>query len=257
MADMTQSHYFKSDQTLDHDIKTIEYTIAQHDFNFITDRGVFSRNKVDYGTNVMLKTVLEELKENCTDASGYSYKIQRDGSKENLPESVNGIETMKCLDLGCGYGVVSIVLNTFFPEHKWYAVDINPRAVALTKRNSKKHGLDITVVESDGIPGLATASNELDKISKSTSEAIESDNKRKFDLILLNPPIRTGKDSCYRLFAEVGAAMKVNGVFYTVIQKKQGAVSAFKYLQKLFSDVVVIDKSGGYHTISCRTPNPG
>ncbi|NLJ71271.1 MAG: methyltransferase [Clostridiaceae bacterium] len=228
---MAQSHYFKSDQTLDHEIKTIEYMIAQHHFELITDRGVFSRNKVDYGTNVMLKIVLKELKEYYSNSSGYSLNNKQAKSQINMPESMNGVETIKCLDLGCGYGVVSIVLNTFFPEQKWYAVDINPRAAELTKRNSKKHSLDITVLESDGIPKSMDLS---------------------FDLVLLNPPIRTGKDVYYRLFAEVAATMEEHGVFYTVIQKKQGAVSAFKYLQELFSDVVVIDKSGGYHTIRCR-----
>lgn len=137
---MTQSHYFKPGQALDHEIKTIEYKIAQHNFEFITDRGVFSRNKVDYGTNVMLKTVIKELRENSFDFSGFydsSYIAEQDESQIIMLESINGTRIQKCLDLGCGYGVVSIVLNTFFPGQKWYAADVNPRAVELTKRNSK------------------------------------------------------------------------------------------------------------------------
>lgn len=250
---MTQSHYFKTDHALDHEIKIIEYTINRRDFKFHTDRGVFSRNKVDYGTNVMLKTVLKELTDNC---SGFSDNNEFDKSRQSMTESLKDVQMKKCLDLGCGYGVVSIVLNTFFLRQKWYAVDINPRAVELTKRNSEKHGLDITVIESDGIPESISASNESDKTSKLLPGTNISDKKREFDLILLNPPIRTGKDVCYRLFAEVAAAINYDGVFYTVMQKKQGAVSALKYLQELFSDVTVVDKSGGYHTIRCRIPDP-
>ena len=169
---MTQTHYFKPNQALDHEIKTIEYTIAQHNFQFITDRGVFSRNKVDYGTNIMLKTVITELKKSRFD---FSYVAAQDESQNNMIESINGIKIQKCLDLGCGYGVVSIVLNTLFPEQRWYAVDINPRAVELTKRNSKKHGLNITVIESDGIPKSIISSSEIYKVSEFKMRTIESD----------------------------------------------------------------------------------
>ncbi|HHU52680.1 MAG TPA: methyltransferase [Clostridiaceae bacterium] len=239
---MTQSHYFNPDQNLDNEIKIIDYTIDRRNFSFITDRGVFSRNKVDYGTNVMLKTVLRESRDNDSDISGLNNYVKHDKVQETFTEQIED-KAMKCLDLGCGYGAVSIVLNTIFPEQKWYATDINPRAVELTKRNSKKFGLDITAIESDGIPESLTSSNGSGK-------------RIKFDLVILNPPIRTGKDVYYRLFAEVAEVINDNGIFYTVIQKKQGAVSALKYLQSLFSDVIVADKSGGYHTIRCRTPIP-
>lgn len=234
---MTQSHYFKPGQDLDHELKTIEYTIAERDFEFITDRGVFSRDKVDYGTNVMLKAVLKDLKISSS-------------TEFELKEKFDNVEKINCLDLGCGYGVVSIVLNSLFPKQKWLAVDVNPRAVKLVKQNIKlntnqniqgnsiKNSLDITAIESDGIPGI-------DKLKECGFEDCE------FNLALLNPPIRTGKEVYYRLFEEVALNLASNGIFYTVIQKKQGSASAIKYLQTLFADVSIIDKSGGYHTIKC------
>ena len=204
---MKQSHYFNPGQDLDHELNTITYTINQHCFEFTTDRGVFSRNRVDYGTNVMLNAVFDEM-------------------------LISDLNLGNCLDLGCGYGVVSIVLSTLFPEQKWLAVDINPRAVELTKLNATKYDLPIEVLLSDGI------------IDKSTN----------FDLILTNPPIRSGKKNYYRLFKEVSEVLSENGIFYTVIQKKQGSASAVKFLRELFADVVIIDKTGGYHTIRCRQP---
>ncbi|MDI9490364.1 MAG: class I SAM-dependent methyltransferase [Clostridiaceae bacterium] len=201
---MAQSHYFKPSQDLEHQVRKIKYTIAQQDFEFYTDRGVFSRNKVDYGTDVMLKAVIKELK-------------NYEGDVDN------------CLDLGCGYGVVSIVLNRLFPDQRWHAVDINPRAIELVKRNARKYKLNIMATEFDGVPDLGI----------------------NYDLALLNPPIRTGKNVYYRMFREVADNLVERGVFYTVIQKKQGSASAFKYLQELFLNVSIIDKSGGYHTIRC------
>lgn len=202
---MVQSHYFKDDDSLQHAYKNIEYQFANHTFVFSTDRGVFSRDRVDFGSNVMLNAVAKDL-------------VELDANPE------------RCLDFGCGYGVVSIVLNTLYQEQKWTALDINSRAVELAKYNSIKHNLKIDVIENDGIP----------------------QGFQDFDLILLNPPIRIGKTKYYRMFEQAARALSSRGLFYIVIQKKQGALSAFKFLTSIFRDVETIDRSGGYHTIRCR-----
>lgn len=204
---MQNSHYFKSDPQLDHAIQLLDYELQGRSFAFKTDRGVFSRERVDHGTDLMLKAVLADL--------------------SSLQE---GTFPSKCLDLGCGYGVVSICLNSFWPDQIWQGFDVNPRALDLAKDNANRSGLDIAYFLSDGIAEICGT----------------------FELILLNPPIRAGKEVCYRLFSEAAGHLSQEGYFYLVIQNKQGARSAFKFLQSLFLDVEVIDKSSGYHTIRCR-----
>lgn len=204
---MKNGHYFKSDPQLDHAIQLLDYELQGRSFAFITDRGVFSRDRVDHGTDLMLRAAFSDL----SVLSGDSFPN-------------------KCLDLGCGYGVVSICLNSFWPDQIWQGFDVNQRALDLAKDNAKRSGLDITYLLSDGI----------------------AETCGKFDLILLNPPIRAGKEVCYRLFSEAAGHLSPKGYFYLVIQNKQGARSAFKFLQGLFPAVEVIDKSSGYHTMRCR-----
>lgn len=64
-----------------------------------------------------------------------------------LIESLDVIPREKVLEVGCGSGVVSIhcAKNGCYVT----AVDVNPRAVELAKRNSVANGTDIRVLESD------------------------------------------------------------------------------------------------------------
>lgn len=64
-----------------------------------------------------------------------------------LIESLDVIPREKVLEVGCGSGVVSIhcAKNGCYVT----AVDVNPRAVGLARRNSVANGTDIRVLESD------------------------------------------------------------------------------------------------------------
>ncbi len=64
-----------------------------------------------------------------------------------LIESLDVIPREKILEVGCGSGVVSIhcAKNGCYVT----AVDVNPRAVELARRNSVANGTDIRVLESD------------------------------------------------------------------------------------------------------------
>src|SRR5690554_7713682 len=70
------SHYYTNDPGLPHETKSIQYSIGAVNLTFLTDAGVFSRQKVDYGSNVLIRT---------------------------LPPIQGSV-----LDLGCGYGPVGI-----------------------------------------------------------------------------------------------------------------------------------------------------
>ena len=54
------SHYFSEKQEVKSDRKIIRYEIENRNFEFITDNGIFSKAKVDFGTDVMLKVFLRE-----------------------------------------------------------------------------------------------------------------------------------------------------------------------------------------------------
>jgi len=140
-----------------------------------------------------------------------------------VPRTLEG----ELLDLGCGIGYIGILLKKYHPELKVSMVDINETAVRLAKENSRLYGQDNTVLVSDGLA-------EVEGL---------------FDIIVTNPPIRTGKDNIYRLFKEGFSHLKPQGKMYVVIRKKQGAESAVRYLGTL-GKTEVIDRVKGYWILS-------
>ena len=133
----------------------------------------------------------------------------------------------KVLDLGCGYGVVSIYLKLKFPNLNLYASDVNEWCVTLTKNNAKKLNLDINVIHSDSFTNI----NEI------------------FDFIVFNPPISVGKDKIYSMYQEAYEHLNSHGHFYIVIRKDKGALSHMKYLSSLYQKVEIINKEKGYFVI--------
>lgn len=143
-----------------------------------------------------------------------------------LIEAVELPEFAKAVDLGCGYGPVAAVLGRVYSMSKWTLVDVNERAVALARRNTESFQNRRRVVVSDGfseVPDIAA------------------------NAVILNPPIRAGKIVVYRLFQEAYDHLVDGGALWIVIQKKQGAASARKELQRLFPVVDAVARSGGYH----------
>lgn len=101
------SHYYINDETLNHNIQTIDFTIKKTTIKIQTDKGVFSKSGLDYGTRVLLETI--EL------------------SNENI----------KVIDMGCGYGPIGLYVAKIYPKSYVYMVDINQRAVDLARINKE------------------------------------------------------------------------------------------------------------------------
>ena len=194
------NHYFSEKPEIKSEKKRIKYTIQNKKFEFITDNGVFSKSKVDFGTDLMLNEFL----------------------KKNRGLEV---EKIKILDIGCGYGVVSVVLKSFYPEISITLSDVNERALELSEENLKKYGInDYHIIKSDA----------FEKIME------------KFDVILSNPPIRAGKDIIFKIYSEAYEHLNENGEFYCVIQTKHGAKSTQKKLMEIFGNCDTVTIDGGY-----------
>lgn len=163
-----------------------------------------------------------------TDAGVFSKGELDNGTKillNALPDTLAG----RILDLGCGWGPVGICVALENPDAQIVFSDINERALSLTRENAAKYNVNGSFVQSDGFADI---------------EGI-------FDCVITNPPIRTGKQVIYKMFADAQEHLAERGALYIVIRKQQGAESAKKYLQTLFEDVSVIDKSGGFWIIRC------
>lgn len=117
-------HYFLNDDNLKSEIKEFKVIISNQEFIFKTDNGVFSKGELDYGTYLLLETVL----------------------KENIFGHV--------LDLGCGYGPIGIIISKL-KDCKVTMVDVNNRAIHLTKMNIKENKcLNTVALNSDGFSNL-------------------------------------------------------------------------------------------------------
>ena len=194
------NHYFSEKPEIKSEKKRIKYTIQNKKFEFITDNGVFSKSKVDFGTDLMLNEFL----------------------KKNRGLEV---EKIKILDIGCGYGAVSVILKSFYPEISITLSDVNERALELSEENLKKYGInDYHIIKSDA----------FEKITE------------KFDVILSNPPIRAGKDIIFKIYSEAYEHLNENGEFYCVIQTKHGAKSTQKKLMEIFGNCDTVTIDGGY-----------
>lgn len=162
-----------------------------------------------------------------TDSGVFSRNYFDFGSK-NLVEAFQPFESAKSfLDLGCGYGPIGTIIKKTYPNLTVTLSDINERAVELAKQNLLKNDVSATVILSDGFKSIEAS----------------------FDIILLNPPIRAGKQTIFALYEESYKHLNNQGELWIVIQKKQGAESSLKFLKEHFQMVEIVDKNKGYFII--------
>jgi len=191
-------HYFEENPQTAHNRKEISFRFSSVNYTFVTDSNLFSKDKVDTGTQILLSAVAKY---------GTGKKV---------------------LDLGCGYGVVGVVLNRMFGCDV-DACDVNRRAVECSVSNAQRNNAKVRAVVSDGFANLAD----------------------KYDDIVLNPPIRAGKAVIYRLFEESFDHLNEGGHLWIVIRKQHGALSAQKKLEEIFRSVKLVDRDKGFHVYLC------
>lgn len=118
-------HYFTNEPQKDSKEFEIHYTFEGQSFTLKSVSGVFSNQRLDGGTNLFIKTLLNE--------------------------PLHG----RFLDLGCGYGPVGLTLATLRPSLLVTLSDINLAAVSCSEKNAKALGLKKSIIlASDGYQNI-------------------------------------------------------------------------------------------------------
>ncbi|HUR08213.1 MAG TPA: methyltransferase [Nonomuraea sp.] len=106
------AHYFSEQPQTASRPGSVDLVLPDLHLRLETDRGVFSPERVDLGTRVLLESV--------------------------PPPPQEG----DLLDLGCGYGPIALTMASRAPGATVWAVDVNRRSVELTARNAQAARLD-------------------------------------------------------------------------------------------------------------------
>ncbi len=190
------SQYFDNDNNVKHNKKIIEFYFNDKKYNVYSDNGVFSKDRFDYGTRLLLDSI---------DISKLSGNV---------------------LDLGCGIGVVGIILGTINKNINIDMIDINERALSLVRDNLTLNKVKANVFSSD----------------------VYSNVNKKYDYIITNPPIRAGKEMVRSFLLGGYDYLNDNGMLYFVMRKDHGVKSMIKELEKIYN-VTIVNKDKGFFVI--------
>jgi 16S rRNA G1207 methylase RsmC len=116
-------HYFSAVPEGDPELRPLAVRLAGREVTVTTANGIFSPQRIDTGTQVLL------------------------GSVPSAPPGGD------LLDLGCGWGPLALTLALESPRARIWAVDVNERALDLVRRNAASLGLDnVTACTPDEVP---------------------------------------------------------------------------------------------------------
>ena len=188
-------HYFTNNNNLKSEIKELTYIYEGNKLTFLSDNGVFSKSKIDFGSISLIEAFFKYNKQN-----------------------INIV-----LDVGCGYGFMGITISKILNCHV-DMVDINKRALHLTKKNIEKNNVDANAFESN----------------------IYENVDNKYDVIITNPPIRAGKSVVLEILEKAKEHLTSNGELWFVIRKDQGAKSIAKQLENSYFCEEVCKNKGFY-----------
>lgn len=196
---MPQQHYFSEQPQTQTTTHLVEFVLEGRTFNLTAASGTFSSTRLDAGTKVLLK------------------------ESEFFPD------TGTILDIGCGWGPISIAIAALRPETNVLGLDVNARSLELAATNASALGLqNFKAVRAEDI-----ADSQM------------------LDGIWSNPPIRVGKTVLHELMQTWIPRLKPGASAMLVVQKQLGAESFRKWLETSFAGFSVarhsIDK--GYRVI--------
>ncbi len=187
-------HYFTNNGDLKSETRLIQYNYGDGVLEFTSDLGVFSKNKLDYGSRLLIENYIE-----------------------------HGRNNIDLLDVGCGYGFIGLSLARIKNTNSTM-VDVNKRAVHLAKMNIKNNKIE-----------HATA------FESNIYESVEG----LYDVVITNPPIRTGRETVLTFLRDSKKFLKPGGELWFVMRKDQGALTVAKKLEDLYK-IEIIAKSKGF-----------
>jgi len=200
---MTGEHYFSADPVSEMRPRLIALSLAGRDVEVMTAAGVFSPQHLDWGTRVLLS---------------------------NVPPPPPGGDL---LDLGCGWGPIALSLGIESPRATVWAVDVNERALELTRRNA------------DGLG--------LDNVNAALPDDVPSDIQ--FRTIWSNPPIRVGKSELHNILSTWLPRLAPGGDAWLVVQKNLGSDSLQRWLEASLPDDFSVSRSAtnrGFRVLRVR-----
>lgn len=112
------AHYYTNNIDLKSDEFEIHFSYRNQELIFVSDMGVFSKERVDYGSRALLDAM--DIKEN-----------QR-----------------TLLDVGCGYGTLGLSLKKVYNWLEVDMVDVNERAIHLSTMSAKRNQLEANIYKS-------------------------------------------------------------------------------------------------------------
>lgn len=194
-------HYFTAQPASADERRLLRVRLAGRDVEVETAGGIFSPDHVDLGTRVLL---------------------------ENAPEPPAEGDL---LDLGCGWGPIALTLALESPGARVWAVDVNERALDLTRRNAERLGVtNLHAVTPDRVPDDVV-----------------------FASIWSNPPIRVGKEALHAMLTQWLGRREPGGEAHLVVGKNLGADSLQRWIAaELDVDVERTASAKGFRVLAVR-----
>ncbi|MBT1165323.1 class I SAM-dependent methyltransferase [Bifidobacterium simiarum] len=197
--------YFSANPSSEDVRRTLHVTLRGREADVEVSNGVFSSGRLDLGTSVLLRHVPD-------------------------PASAGKETPHAFLDLGCGWGPITLALAEADPRAEVWAVDVNDRAIALTAHNA----------EANGYTGVHAC----------RPEDVPED--LRFDTIWSNPAIRIGKEALHDMLMTWLPRLAPGGEAYLVVQRNLGSDSLMRWLADALGDGFSVGKyasSKGYRII--------
>jgi 16S rRNA G1207 methylase RsmC len=120
---MSSEHYFSETPGTEFKPKPITVELDGQKVEVLTAGGIFSPDRLDPGTSVLLA---------------------------HLDEAPNG---GNLLDVGCGWGPIALSLASRAPHATVWAIDVNERSMELTRLNAQRLGLtNVKVCRPEEVP---------------------------------------------------------------------------------------------------------
>jgi 16S rRNA (guanine1207-N2)-methyltransferase len=197
-----KSHYSDPAPVVGSKPRTVHLHVGALALDLQADRGVFASRGIDLGTRVLLR-------------------------EAPAPPAQGDI-----LDLGTGYGPIAVALARQAPGARIWAVDINQRAVELTRANASTAAVaNVTACTPDEVP---------DEV--------------KFAAIYSNPPVRVGKAALHELLVRWLGRLEAGGRAYLVVQRNLGADSLAAWLATQGYEVQRLKSKKGYRILQVASP---